>query len=127
MEWTVPEVQSFNGSRDLAVHPTVVRKRRVRESHGSRAKLHGPAKAEWLNPSRTSGGETSNTCEEHFDTCKAGAAKWIVHNFETNNDLGFQELEDTESSDGRPTSESDSDDFDYGALMDRNDQRRQMS
>ena len=40
--------------------------------------------------------------------------------------LWFQNLPDSESSDGRPTSEHDPDDFDDGALLDRHDQRNQV-
>ena len=89
----------------------------------SRAKLHGSVKALWLNLWRTSGGATSNTCEEHMDTCKAGAASSLGHEQR----LWFREPPDSESGDGRPTSESDSDDFHHGALMDRNNQRDHQS
>ena len=40
--------------------------------------------------------------------------------------LWYQELPESETNDGRPTGESDSDDFHYGALMYRNDQRGQL-
>ena len=51
------------------------------ESMQSHAKLHGWAKGQWLNLSRTSGesgSAASNTCEKHKDICKAGAADWLV-------------------------------------------------
>ena len=66
-------------------YPIVGGKRRIRVS--------GSAKAQWLNPSRTSGksgGETSHTYEEHKDTWKAGAAEWLVHKFESKKDCGFK-------------------------------------
>ena len=63
------------------------------ESWQSRARLPGSAKTQWLTPSRTSGekgGEAHNTCEEHTDTWKAGAAGWLVHTFESNKDCGLK-------------------------------------
>ena len=65
-----------------------------------------------------------NTHEKHTDTCNVGARDSLVHRFELNKDWFF-ELPDSVSSDGGSTSESDSDEFDCGALMDRNDPRDQ--
>ena len=61
------------------------------KSWQSRATLRSSAKAQRLNPFMTSGesgGETSNTCEEHIDTLKARAAEWFVHKCESNKDGG---------------------------------------
>ena len=54
------------------------------------------------------------TCEKHMDTCKAGAADWLVHIFQIARMLWFSEIPDPSSSDGGPTTESGTDNFDYG-------------
>ena len=83
------------------------------ESWQPRAKLRGSARARWLPvsiTSRDSGSQTSNTCEKHIDTCNVVAEDWLV------------KLPDSASSEPyASTIESDSDDFDHEALMDRND------
>ena len=58
---------------------------------------------------------------KHTSTfCNVGAEEWLLHN--------FGELSDSASSEPyASTSESDSDDFDCGALMDQNDQRDHLS
>ena len=33
--------------------------------------------------------KTSDTYEKHTDTCKSGADEWLVHKFESNKDVGF--------------------------------------
>ena len=53
-----------------------------------------------------------------------GAEVWLVHSFKLKKDCGFGVLPDSASSEPYASaSESDSDVFDCGAVMDRNDQR----
>ena len=50
----------------------------------------GPMAESFLRTSGGSGSETSNTCEQHLDTCKVGDADWFVHKFELTKDCGFR-------------------------------------
>ena len=69
---------------------------------------------------RKSGGLLSDTYKEQNDTWKAGAAECAsCIKFESKKKrLWFQKPPDSEPSDCRSFSETDSDDFDYGVLMD---------
>ena len=110
-------------SRSCSLSNRGMKAKSLEESWQSRAKLHGSAKPKFVNTWRTSGGEASNKCEEYMDTRKAGVARAQVRMEQR---LRFEELRVSESSDGRSTSESDSDDFDDGALMDRSGQSDQL-
>ena len=74
------------------------------------------SEAPWLNVSNTSGRKISNMCEKHIDKSNVGAGNWLVHNFELNNDCGFCQVPDS-SEPYASLRETDSDAFDYGAIM----------
>ena len=59
----------------------------------------------------------SNTCAKHINICNVGDGDWLVRNYE----LDKEPPDPASSQPHASTSEIDSDDFDYGALIDRND------
>ena len=89
--------------------------------------------ARWLIhtfTSRALESNISNTCAKHIEDRKVGARDLIAQNFELSRDFIYiGDLPDSPDSSvySPSTNESDMDDFDYGALMDRNDQRAQVS
>ena len=73
--------------------------------------------------------ETSNTCAQHIEDCKVGAGDWFARNFELSKDftLANYQIHQTAVVYALSTNERDEDDLDYGALIDRADQRDQLS
>ena len=71
--------------------------------------------------------KTSNTCEEHVETCKVGVEVWPLQHFEPSKNSTIVNYQTHQTALFVPsTNESHEDDFDFRAFVDRADQRDQF-
>ena len=114
-------------SRPYAFSKNILKIKAVLESWPSRDTFR---KVRWLDHTFFSGAlqsNISNTCAKHIEDCKVGATNLIPQNFELNRLYIGEPPASTDSSVYAPSSKTESDDFDCGAVIDRNDQRAQLS